>query len=73
MPGMLLDGEDYNLTRVAKILKISRSLALRLVKTGDLPSSRSRAGIRVSSSQLRAWVDQRMNVDGQLAKPASNK
>lgn len=67
------DSDDYNLAKVAKILKISRPLVLRLVKTGDLPSYRSRVGIRVNSHQLRAWVEGQMNTEGHLAKAAQSE
>jgi hypothetical protein len=48
---------SYQIAKVADILRISRPLALRLVRQGDLPSIRTPQGLRVDSQILAQWVD----------------
>jgi predicted site-specific integrase-resolvase len=47
----------YQIAKVAHILRISRPLALRLVREGDLPSVRTPQGLRVASQSLAEWVE----------------
>ena len=63
---------DWNLSRVAKALKISRPLALKLIKQDGLPSHASRSGIRVNPMELNAWIERR-RVGSSLANPSGNE
>lgn len=47
----------YQLAKVAHILRISRPLALRLVREGDLPAVKTPQGLRVDSQRLAEWVE----------------
>jgi excisionase family DNA binding protein len=57
---MIAQAELYQVGKVARILRISRSLTLRLLRQGDLPSVRTEQGLRVESSSLEAWVQGQM-------------
>jgi excisionase family DNA binding protein len=50
----------YQIAKVAHILRISRPLALRLVREGELPAVRTPQGLRVTSQSLAHWVDSQM-------------
>lgn len=63
------------ITAVARILRISRPLALRLVREGGLPSVRTEHGLRVESATLAEWVDGRIQgaAAPSLAKEATKR
>jgi excisionase family DNA binding protein len=48
---------SYQIAKVAHILRISRPLALRLVRDGDLPAVRTPQGLRVDPQRLAQWVE----------------
>ena len=50
----------YQIGTVARILKITRPLAMRLVKAGELPSMRTPQGLRVEHGSLEQWIDGQM-------------
>jgi hypothetical protein len=50
----------YQIGTVARILKITRPLAMRLVKAGELPSLRTPQGLRVEHDSLAQWIDGQM-------------
>ena len=50
----------YQLAKVAHILRISRPLALRLVRDGELPAVKTPQGLRVDPRSLAQWVDGQM-------------
>lgn len=50
----------YQIGTVARILKITRPLAMRLVKAGELPSLRTPQGLRVDARCLDQWIDGQM-------------
>ncbi len=49
-----------NLSTVAQMLRISRPLALRMAKQGDLPVKRTSQGLCVDTGELAQWVDARL-------------
>jgi len=49
---------------VARILRISRPLALRLVKDGALQAQRTPQGLRVEQGVLARWVDAQLEAAG---------
>ena len=51
-PNQLLSADQ-----VAERLNISRALAYRLMKTGDIPTIRFRGSVRVSESDLQAFIE----------------
>ena len=63
----------YQIAKVAHILRISRPLALRLVKDGDLPALRTPQGLRVDSTTLAQWVEGQMASARSLAKGPQNQ
>lgn len=50
----------YQIGTVAQILKISRPLAMRLVRQGGLPAQRTPQGLRVEHGILTGWIDDQM-------------
>ena len=50
----------YQIGTVARILKITRPLAMRLVKAGELPCLRTPQGLRVDHESLAQWIDGQM-------------
>jgi len=62
----------YQVSKVASILKISRPLTLRLIRSGEIPSNRTPLGLRVDALSLMHWVEERISSawigEGPLAK-----
>jgi len=48
---------SFHLAKVAKILKVSRPLVLRMARSGELPSTRTPQGLRVDAGQLSEWIE----------------
>ncbi len=67
----------YQIAKVAHILRISRPLALRLVRAGELPAIRTPQGLRVSPQSLADWVETQIAFSYQqahgLAKDPQNQ
>lgn len=66
----------YQIGTVARILKITRPLAMRLVKAGELPSLRTPQGLRVEHGSLEQWIDGQMqgcDMPHALAKDGQKK
>jgi len=61
----------YQISTVARILRITRPLAMRLVKAGELPSLRTPQGLRVEHGSLEQWIDGQMQ--GSTPAPALAK
>jgi excisionase family DNA binding protein len=57
---MDLDASRYPVTAVASMLKVSRAVCLRLIKTGDLDAERTPRGLRVSREALFGWIDRQI-------------
>lgn len=55
----------YQISRVAQILRTTRSVALRLVRDDGLKAVRTPRGLRVDQCVLAEWVE------GQMAKARS--
>lgn len=51
----------YQVSKVARILRISRPLTLRLIRSGEIPSSRTPLGLRVDANSLIQWVEERIS------------
>lgn len=49
-----------HLSTVAQWLRISRPLALRMAKQGELPVQRTSQGLCVDTGELSRWVDERL-------------
>ena len=71
MPSLDTHGTGLSLARVARILRISRPLVLKMARAGDLPCRRGPAGLRVPPEDLQRWVHQRIR-DAQLANQGSS-
>ena len=52
--------DSFHLAKVARILKISRPLALKMARSGELPCDRTAQGLRVRAGALTAWIDGQM-------------
>lgn len=63
----------YQIAKVAHILRISRPLALRLVREGDLPAVRTPQGLRVDPLTLAQWVEGQIASARSLAKEPQNQ
>ena len=63
----------YQIAKVAHILRISRPLALRLVKEGELPAVRTPQGLRVDPRTLAQWVEGQIASARSLAKEPQNQ
>jgi excisionase family DNA binding protein len=63
----------YQIAKVAHILRISRPLALRLVREGELPALRTPQGLRVDPQSLETWVEDQIESARGLAKETENQ
>jgi hypothetical protein len=53
-------GMLYQVGELARILRISRPLALRLLRDGSIPVLRTPLGLRVEHGALALWIDQQL-------------
>lgn len=53
-------GMPYPLATVARILRVTRPVILRLIRHEGLPAQRTPQGLRVDSLDLDGWVSRRM-------------
>ena len=51
------DKQPYPVAMVASLLKVSRSVCLRLIRDGSLQAHRTPLGLRVDRLALEGWID----------------
>lgn len=58
---------QYPVSTVASLLKVSRAVALRLIKDGDLAAERTPQGLRVEHEALTGWIEAQMSAAAEEA------
>ncbi len=69
--------ENYPVSTVASMLKVSRAVCLRLIRAGELAAERTPQGLRIGRDDLVVWIERQMSLAAQeghsLAKEPQKK
>lgn len=65
--------QPYPIAMVASLLKVSRSVCLKLIREGSLQAQRTPMGLRVDRMALEGWIDAQIRLAEHEGRSLANE